>query len=82
MGLVGLLMALLLVAVLWLRATPGPGPAGKGSPGAEGVLPGAPSAESSPPVSPLTGPIQRAREAAGQGEAANERLEKTIEELR
>ena len=82
MGLVGLLMALMLVAVLWLRGTHGPGPAGKGSPGTEGSLPGAPSAESSPPVPPLTGPIQRAREAVGQGEAANERLEKAIEELR
>jgi hypothetical protein len=82
MGLVGLLMALLLVAVLWLRGVPGPGPAGKGSPGTEGPLPGAPSVESSPPEPPLTGPIQRARETVGQGEAANERLEKAIEELR
>jgi hypothetical protein len=82
MGLVGLLMALMLVAVLWLRGIPGPGPAGKGSPGAEGPLPGEPSADGSPPVPPLTGPIQRARETVGQGEAANERLEKAIEELR
>jgi hypothetical protein len=80
MGLVGLLMALMLVAVLWLRGTPGP--AGKSPPGAEGPLPTAPSADGSPPVPPLTGPIQRAREAVGQGEAANERLEKAIEELR
>jgi hypothetical protein len=37
--------------------------------------------ESSPPEPPLTGPIQRARDTVGQGEAANERLEKAIEEL-
>lgn len=84
MGMVGLLMALLLVAVLWLRGTPNPDPtpAGKEPTGAAEPFLVPPTAAGSPPSNPITGPIQRARETVGQGEAANERLEKAIEELR
>jgi hypothetical protein len=82
MGLVGLLMALMLRAVLWLRGTPGPTPTGKEPTGAEEPFPVPPTAAGSRPSNPITGPIQRAREAVVQGEAANERLEKAIEELR
>lgn len=82
MGLVGLLMALMLLAVLWLRGSPGLGPAGKSPSRQDESLPASPQADGSPPPNPITGPIQRAREAVEQGDATNQRLDKAIEELR
>jgi len=82
MGLLALVMALLVAGVLWLRGTPGPTPAAKEPTGAAEPFPLPPSAAGSPPSNPITGPIQRARQAVEQGEASNQRLEKAIEELR
>ncbi len=74
MALVGLLIALLLGGLLWMRWSPPPaGPAGGGS------SPGTPSGTGT--GSPFTGPIDRARDTIDRFEEAERQRQEDLRQL-